>query len=70
MAIETVADLADLFPEDIIDRSPTERTLRLNGGYDLIFCGGHVQVPMTEDGRTDWAKVSRIRIIALEARNG
>jgi hypothetical protein len=70
IALETVADFTDLFPEDILDRSPTERALCLNGGHDLIFCAGHVQVPMTEDGGTDWTKVSRIRIIALEARNG
>ena len=70
VALDTVADLADLFPEDIIDRSPTERALRLRVGHDLIFCAGHVQVPTTEGGGTDWTRVSRIRIIALEARNG
>ena len=70
IALNTVADLADLFAEDILDRSPTERALRLRAGHDLVFCAGHVQVPMTEGGGTDWTRVSRIRIIALEARNG
>jgi hypothetical protein len=70
VALDTVAGLADLFPEDIIDRSPTERALRLQTGHDLIFCAGHVQVPMNEDGGTDWTRVSRIRITALEARDG
>jgi hypothetical protein len=70
VALETVAELANLFPTDIIDRSPTERVLRLQTRHDLIFCAGHVQVPTNEDGGTDWTKVSRIRIIALEARNG
>jgi hypothetical protein len=69
-AFATIAELADLFPADIIDRSPTERALRLQAGHDLIFCAGHVQVPTNEDGVTDWTRVSRIRIIALEARNG
>jgi hypothetical protein len=68
VALETVAELANLFPTDIIDRSPTERALRLQMGHDLIFCAGHVQVPTNEDGGTDWAKVSRIWIIALEGR--
>jgi hypothetical protein len=70
VALETVAELADLFPTDIIDRSPTERALRLQSAHDLIFCAGHVQVPTNENGGTDWTKVSRIRIIALEAPNG
>jgi hypothetical protein len=69
-ALATVADLADLFLADIIDRSPTERALRLQAGHELIFCAGHVRVPTNEDGGTDWARVSRIRITALEARNG
>jgi hypothetical protein len=69
-AFATVAELADVFPTDIIDRSPTERALRLQAGHDLIFRAGHVQVPTNEDGETDWVRVSRIRITALEARNG
>ena len=69
-AFATVADLADLFPTDIIDRSPTERAVRLHAGHYLIFRAGHVQIPINEDGGTDWARVSRIRIIALEAHNG
>jgi hypothetical protein len=69
-ALTTVADLVDLFPADIIDRSPSERALCLQAGYDLTFSAGHVQVPTKEDGATDWAKVARIRINTLEARNG
>ena len=70
VALETVAELANLVPTDIIVRSPTELALRLQTGHDLIFCAGHVQVPTNEHGGTDWARVSRIRITALEARNG
>jgi hypothetical protein len=70
MALATVADVADVFPADIIDRSPTERALRLKAGHDLIFCAGHVQVPIDEGGGTDWTRVSRIRITALETCNG
>jgi hypothetical protein len=68
-ALATVADLADLFPADIIERSPMERALRLQARHDLIFCAGHVQVPTTEGGGTDWTRVSRVRIIALETRD-
>jgi len=69
-ALATVADLAGLFGENIIERSPIERSIRLKAGYDLVFCVGHVQVPCTPSGATDWAKVSRIRIMALEATDG
>lgn len=69
-AFATVAELADLFPNEITDRSPTERALCLQAGHDLVFCAGHVEVPMNDEGGTDWTKVSRIRIVALEARNG
>lgn len=70
VAFATVAEVADLFPDDIIDRSPTERALRLEAGHDLVFCAGHVLVPTNDGGGTDWTKVSRIRIIALEAHDG
>jgi hypothetical protein len=66
-ALATAAELLDLFPDDIVDRSPVERALRLETGHELVFCAGHVDVPVMKDGSTDWARVSRIRIIALEA---
>jgi hypothetical protein len=68
-ALSTAAELSDLFADDVIDRSPSERSLRLRAGYNLVFCAGHVEVPLVEDGSTDWSEVSRIRILALEARN-
>jgi hypothetical protein len=69
-ALSTAAELTDLFAGDIIDRSPRERVLRLQCGRDLIFCAGHVDVPVMENGSTDWARVSRLRLLALEARVG
>jgi hypothetical protein len=69
-ALSTAAELADLFSGDIVDRSPSERALRLEGGHELVFCAGHVEVPVMEDGSTNWAEVSRLRIVALEARRG
>jgi hypothetical protein len=69
-ALATVGDLIDLFADDIIGRSPSERSVRLRAGYDLVFCAGHVDVPLAEDGSTDWTRVSRIRILALEAHDG
>jgi hypothetical protein len=68
-ALATAAELSGLFRDDIVDRSPSERALRLDAGYNLVFCAGHVDVPVLKDGSTDWTRVSRIRIIALEARH-
>jgi hypothetical protein len=67
-ASATAFELASLFPDDIVDRSPSERAFRLER-YDLVFQAGHVDVPILGDGSTDWTKVSRLRIIALEARH-
>jgi hypothetical protein len=68
--LATVADLASLFAGNIIERSPLERSIRLKTGYDLVFRAGHVKVPQTSSGALDWAKVSRIKFIALEATDG
>ena len=69
-AIGTVAGMAGLFPEDIIERSPVERSIRMKADYDLVFCAGHVNVPKTSSGATDWARISKIRITAFEQANG
>jgi hypothetical protein len=68
-ASATVAGLGDLFGDDIVDRPPSERSLRLQTRYNLVFCAGHVVVPLDPDGATDWTKVTRIRVLALEARD-
>ena len=66
-ALDNVADLASLFPDDISDHSPIERSLRLTTGHRLLFRSGHVKTPLTSTGATDWKKVTRMRIVAIEA---
>lgn len=68
-ASSTAADLSDLFGDDIAERPPIERSLRLHTGYNLVFRPGHVDIPHDAAGVTDWTKVTRIQIVALEARN-
>jgi hypothetical protein len=65
-ALPTFADLPELLSDSIIERSPTGKAIRLKAGCHLVFCAAHVKVPLSSSGATDWAKVSRIRIIALE----
>jgi hypothetical protein len=69
-ALSTVAELDALFPAAVIEHSPAERSIRLEAGCSLVFCVGHIEVPRTSSGATDWAKVSRIKITALEPTNG
>jgi hypothetical protein len=68
-ASTTVAELTDLLGDDIIDRPPSERSLRLHTGYNLVFRAGHVTPPVDSDGATDWTQVTRIQVVALEPRN-
>lgn len=65
-ALDTVADLAALFPDNVVERSSSERALRLSTGHSLVFRCGHVKAPLTLAGATDWEKVTRMRILAIE----
>jgi len=65
-ALQTVTELASLFPDKITDRSEHEQSLRLQSGHELVFHSGHRKTPFTTDGATDWAKVTRVRIVAIE----
>lgn len=62
----TVAEFAELFPDSLVERSADERSVRMNSGHQLVFSAGHVDVPRTQAGATDWSKVSRIRFTAVE----
>lgn len=68
-ASDTVADLALLFPDDIVERSSSEQALRLKTGFSLVYLSGHVTSPLASAGGTDWGKVTRVRISAIEADN-
>jgi hypothetical protein len=69
-AHSTVADFAALFGDDISVRSASELAVRLKAGCDLVFCAGHVKVPATASGETDWSKVTKVKILALEVAHG
>jgi len=68
-ASTTVAELSDLFADDIVDRPPSERSLHLHTGYNLVFRSGHFTSPVDADGATDWTQVTRIQVVVLEPRN-
>jgi hypothetical protein len=66
-ALDTVADLSSMFPGDVIDRTPEERSITLKAGAHLVFRAGHVRTPVDSASATDWSKVSRIRVVGIES---
>jgi hypothetical protein len=69
-AIDTVAELSLLFGEAISERSPTEKYLRLNSGFDVVFVSGHPSAAATTSKTKDWIKTSRMKITGIEPING
>lgn len=39
-------------------------------GYRITFCANHPNNPVTEHGKLDWTKVSRIKILGIERDDG
>lgn len=69
-AVDNVNELSQLLGQAVSDRSSMEKSLRLEAGYSIVFGSAHpedLKVPMQ---MTDWAKTSRIMILAIEANNG
>jgi hypothetical protein len=69
-ALDTVADLSLLLGEAICDRTPNEKVLHLDAGYDVIFVSAHPQRSKGAPKPTNWTTTSRVKIIAIEAANG
>jgi hypothetical protein len=69
-ALDTVAELADLLGGAICDRNATEKSLRLNPGFRIVFASGHPSAAGTAPRTTDWKQTTRMKIIAIEPTNG
>ena len=41
----------------------------LRDGYQIVFCANHTNNPITESGKIDWSRVSRIKIIRIESNH-
>ncbi|MBS0240353.1 MAG: hypothetical protein JSR89_18225 [Proteobacteria bacterium] len=66
MASETMGEFIDLFPKEVVAYPPDEYLIQLKSGFGLRVVAGHLEIPRTESGATDWSQVSRIKIINLE----
>lgn len=40
--------------------------LDLFEGYQIVFCANHPKNPLTQAGRVDWSKVSRVKIMRIK----
>lgn len=69
-ATDTVAELSLLLGETISDRNPTEKSLRLSSGFDIVFASAHPSPLGATPKATDWKKTSRMKITAIEPING
>jgi hypothetical protein len=69
-ALDTVADLCLLLGASICDRSPTEKFLRLNSRFDVVFVSAHPSPPEGPPKATDWQKTSRMKITGIEPTDG
>jgi len=54
-----------LCQDDLVELSEHRWRLRLGGGWCVEFVSGHAKPRRSETGRTDWSKVTRLRIEAL-----
>jgi hypothetical protein len=68
-AMGTAAELMELFSGDLERSSADEFALLLRAGYRVVMRSGHPKRPATTAGTADWSKVTRLRIVAIEARN-
>jgi hypothetical protein len=69
-ALDTVAELFELLGEAICNRSATEKSIRLDCGFHIIFVSAHPLPRGTTLKSTDWKKTTRIKITAIEPTNG
>jgi hypothetical protein len=68
-AVGTVAEFAQLYPDLLSERSTTARLVRIGKEAVLVFRSGHITMPTNSEGHADWARVRRIKIIALETEH-
>jgi len=68
-AVCCVVELADL-GISVRQANPDDHlSLEIDGEVRLLLCANHNQTPMQPDGKTDWQKISRVRLLAIEVEN-
>lgn len=62
-AATSIKDLLVGKPRLLDDSSNQYMVVDLCDGYRVIFCANHPNNPLTESGKIDWLRVSRIKIL-------
>lgn len=64
-AASTVRDLLVGNPMETEFKSLSAYKIDIEDGFSMFFSPNHVKTPCLNDGRVDWDKVNRIKIIAI-----
>lgn len=65
-AATSINDLMVGQPRELDSAQINHIVVDLCAGYLMIFCANHPNNPLTESGKIDWPKVSRIKILRIE----
>jgi hypothetical protein len=63
---ETVLELPAGKPREIPAQPHNNYAVTLAQGYRLVMRANHSNIPVLDNGKVDWAKVSRVMIMRIE----
>jgi hypothetical protein len=66
----SVSDLLLGAPKEVDCDGRAQIAVDLNERFQITFCANHNTVPKLESGKIDWSKVSRVKILTVEEKNG
>lgn len=69
-AARHVTDVVAGRPHEIDGTSHREVAVDLGEDSHVVFCANHNMTPSLESGGVDWSKVSRIKILRIESKDG
>lgn len=69
-AVETLEELAALYPDELSEADGESFMLRLAPDSVLALQAGNVNPARHEDGDIDWSQLDRLTVTGIEAPNG
>jgi hypothetical protein len=69
-ACANVAELVDLLEGQLMSTDQEQWRVAVTADCSMVFSCGHVTVPRTTAGAIDWVRVSRVKILRIEAHDG
>jgi len=65
-AATSVKDLLAGRPRLLVAEGSQSMVVDLCEGYQIVFCANHSKAPLTESGKLDWARVTRIKLLGID----